>query len=106
MLTKVLLSLVTRDVDAFVHFIDRLRDKLDALIIRHSADIGKVQAYIDEIEDEAKAEIASIKAEAEALVQDAEDFAEREVLAAKTEIATIKAKIARVQNAVTAVSAI
>jgi hypothetical protein len=53
MLIKVLTSLVTRDVDAFVGFVEHLRDKLDALIIRHSADIGKVQAYIDEIEEEA-----------------------------------------------------
>lgn len=106
MIIKVLTSLVTRDVDAFVNFIEHLRDKLDALIIKHSADIGKVQAYIDEVKDEAEAEVAHIEAEAAALIQDARDYAAHEVTAAETEIATIKAKIERVKNAVGAVSAI
>lgn len=106
MLIKALTSLVTRDADAFVNFVEHLRDKLDALIIRHSADIGKVQAYIDQIEEEAAAEVATIKAEATAAIQDARDYATHEVLAARTEISVIMAKIDRVKNAVSAVSAI
>jgi hypothetical protein len=61
MITKLLTSLVTRDVEAFVTFVERLRDKLDALVVRHASDIGKVQAYIDDSKSTPTKKIARLK---------------------------------------------
>lgn len=106
MLTKLLTSLVTRDVEAFVSFVEHLRNKLDALIIRHAGDIGKVQAYIDDLEEWTAKEVAKLEAEAETAIQEVRDYASHEILLAETEISKIKAKIERVKAATSAVAAI
>jgi hypothetical protein len=106
MITKLLTSLVTRDVEAFVTFVERLRDKLDALVVRHASDIGRVQAYIDELEEYAEKKIARLKIDSDSAIQDVRDYTNHEILLAETEISKIKAKIERVKAATSAVSAL
>lgn len=82
MFTNFLLRLVARDAEAIIDFIERLRDKLSALIIQHAADIGKLEAFVEETIEDGKKAIAEI-----------EDMVDREILAARTEISKIGAKL-------------
>jgi hypothetical protein len=108
MLTKLLTSLVTRDVEAFVNFVEHLRDKLDALIIRHWQR-HRQGAGLHRRDSRKRLLPRSRRSRPKRRPRSktpATTLPTHEVLAAETEIAKIKAKIERVKNAVSAVSAI
>lgn len=82
MWTNFLLRLVTRDAEAIINFIERLRDKLNALIIAHAAEIGKLEAFVEETIEDGKKAIAEI-----------EQNVEEQVAAYRTQASQIGAKI-------------
>lgn len=115
MFSKVLAALVARDVEAFVTFIEHLKDRVDVLVVKHAGDVGKIQSYIDglkaEVEDEIDrletlftTEKAALGAEFEVEKAKLTSFLRKEVAAAEDEIAKIKSKISKVQAAATAVA--
>lgn len=82
MWSNFLLRLVTRNADAIVDFIERLRDKLNEMIIAHAAEIGKLEAFVEETIEDGKQAIAEI-----------EQNVENQVTAYRSQIAEVGAKI-------------